>query len=221
MKRCPSCERDWPDDFRLCPTDGAPLQPAGPATDLTDTVLGDRYHIQSRIGEGGMGTVWAAEHLRTGQLVAVKVMAPALTMDPTSVARFHREARNAARIRHPNVCIVHDFGETDDHLTYLDFPGGRFTVPRRELPEGSSVRLRVLARDVSLTLERQSGTSILNILPVRVTAMTDESPAQVMIRLDAAGIPLLARITHRSARALALEPGSEVWAQIKSVAILP
>ncbi len=119
MKRCPSCERDWPDDFRLCPTDGAPLQPAGPATDLTDTVLGDRYHIQSRIGEGGMGTVWAAEHLRTGQLVAVKVMAPALTMDPTSVARFHREARNAARIRHPNVCIVHDFGETDDHLTYL------------------------------------------------------------------------------------------------------
>ncbi len=119
MKRCPSCEREWPDDFRLCPTDGAPLQPAGPAIDLTDTVLGDRYHIQSRIGKGGMGTVWAAEHLRTGQIVAVKVMAPALTMDPTSVARFHREARNAARIRHPNVCIVHDFGETDDHLTYL------------------------------------------------------------------------------------------------------
>ena len=111
--------------------------------------------------------------------------------------------------------------DAEDHLTHLDFPGGRFRVPRRELAEGSRVRLRILARDVSLTLERQSGTSILNIFQVRVTAMSDESPAEIMVRLDAGGIPLLARITHRSARALALEPGSEVWAQIKSVAILP
>ena len=66
-----------------------------------------------------MGTVWKAEHLRTRQPVAIKVMAPQLTLDPTSVARFNREARNAARIRHPNVCIVHDFGETDTHLHYL------------------------------------------------------------------------------------------------------
>jgi molybdate transport system ATP-binding protein len=56
----------------------------------------------------------------------------------------------------------HDAGY---ELTYLDFPGGRFTVTRKELPLGERVRLRVVARDVSLTLERQSGTSILNALP--------------------------------------------------------
>ena len=119
MKRCPTCDSEWPDEFRLCPNDGAPLQAATAPDDLAGTVLAERYHVASKIGAGGMGTVWKAEHLRTRQPVAIKVMAPQLTLDPTSVARFNREARNAARIRHPNVCIVHDFGETDTHLHYL------------------------------------------------------------------------------------------------------
>ena len=106
------------------------------------------------------------------------------------------------------------------HLTYVDFPGGRFTVAREELPPGHRVRLRLLARDVSLTLERQTGTSILNVFPARVTELADESAAQVMVRLDAAGVPLLSRITRKSAAALGLAPGRELYAQVKSVALL-
>jgi len=106
------------------------------------------------------------------------------------------------------------------HLTRLAFAGGHFNVAREELAIGQSVRLRILARDVSLTLEHQSETSILNILPVTVEELVDEGPAQVMVKLSAKGIPFLSRITRKSARVLELEPGKRVFAQIKTVALL-
>jgi molybdate transport system ATP-binding protein len=106
------------------------------------------------------------------------------------------------------------------HLTELGFPGGRIAVSREALPLGHRVRLRFLARDVSLTLERQTGTSILNILPVVVTAVAEETPSQMMVRLDAEGVPLLARVTRKSAETLSLAPGRQVFAQIKSVALV-
>jgi len=106
------------------------------------------------------------------------------------------------------------------HLTYLDFAGGRFTVVRKELPPGSSVRLRVVARDVSLTLEHQSGTSILNIFPATIDALIPEGEAQVTVRLLVGGVPMLARVTRKSASVLDLKPGKAVYAQAKSVALL-
>ena len=105
-------------------------------------------------------------------------------------------------------------------LTYLDFPGGRFTVAHKALPVGRAVRVRVLARDVSLTLEHQSATSILNIFPVTVDEVTPTGNAQVTVRLLAGGVPLLSRITRKSATLLGLEPGKKVYAQAKSVALL-
>jgi molybdate transport system ATP-binding protein len=106
------------------------------------------------------------------------------------------------------------------HLTHVDFPGGRFTVARKDLPIGYPVRLRISARDVSLSLERQSGTSILNIFPARVTAVSDDTPAQVLVRLETNGVPFLSRITRKSAITLGVEQGRMVYAQVKSVALL-
>jgi molybdate transport system ATP-binding protein len=106
------------------------------------------------------------------------------------------------------------------HLTHLDFAGGRFTVIRKPLPVGSEVRLRVAARDVSLTLEHQSGTSILNIFPATVDELIAEGEAQVTVRLMVGGVPILARITRKSASLLDLKPGKSVYAQAKSVALL-
>jgi molybdate transport system ATP-binding protein len=107
------------------------------------------------------------------------------------------------------------------HLTYLTFPGGRFTVNRKDLPVGRRVRLRVAARDVSLSLGYHStGTSILNIFPARVEEIADANPSQVTVRLTAGGVPMLSRITRKSAAALGLSPGVEVYAQVKSVALL-
>ncbi len=110
----------------------------------------------------------------------------------------------------------------DEHyqLTHMDFPGGRFTMGRIKAAAGSRLRLRLAARDVSLTLQRQSGTSILNILPVTVDELKPDGDAQVMVRLLAGNVPILARITRKSADELGLAPGKPVFAQIKSIALL-
>ncbi len=105
-------------------------------------------------------------------------------------------------------------------LTYLEFAGGTFTVARKALPVGSRARLRVAARDVSITLERQTGTSILNIFPATIEEIIAEGASQVTLRLLLAGVPMLARITRKSAEQLALAPGKQVFAQAKSVALL-
>ena len=112
-------------------------------------------------------------------------------------------------------------GHDDEYdLTHLDFPGGRFTVTRKALPVGHSVRLRVAARDVSLTLEHQSDTSILNIFPATIDEIMPEGSAQVTVRLLAGDVPLLSRVTRKSAALLELEHGKPVYAQAKSVALL-
>lgn len=112
--------------------------------------------------------------------------------------------------------------EHDDkyQLTHLEFPGGRITMAQMDLSTGSPVRLRLAARDVSLTLEHQSGTSILNILPVTVDALDSLDKARVIVRLLAEDVPLLACITRKSSDELQLVPGQRLFAQIKSIALL-
>jgi molybdate transport system ATP-binding protein len=108
-------------------------------------------------------------------------------------------------------------------LARLDAPGASFWTRDPALPLGHRIRLRVLARDVSLSLVAQPESSIVNQIPATVEAIADDShPSQVLVRLrtQGGGIALLARVTRRSAQALALEPGKPVWAMVKSVALL-
>ena len=93
-------------------------------------------------------------------------------------------------------------------------------MARIEAAVGSPVRLRLAARDVSVTLAHQSGTSILNILPATVEALKPDGEALVMVRLLAGKVPVLARITRKSADELDLMPGKPVFVQIKSIALL-
>jgi eukaryotic-like serine/threonine-protein kinase len=119
MKICPVCSVEYSDDVKFCPNDGQTLRSATPAGDLVGQVIADRYHVTKKLGEGGMGQVYLAEHVKMGRRSAIKVMNPAMVHDPDAVARFNREAANASRITHPNVCAIYDFGETGDGLIYL------------------------------------------------------------------------------------------------------
>jgi len=110
--------------------------------------------------------------------------------------------------------------EPDWHMSHAEFPGGRISLLNPSLQVGQRVRVRIQARDVSLTLARQEGTSVQNIFPVTVTGLSADSPGQVMVKLDAGGSALLARITGKSADALQLRPGSQLYAQVKGVAVL-
>ena len=112
-------------------------------------------------------------------------------------------------------------GHDDEYaLTYLDFPGGRFTVSHKALEIGRSVRLRVVARDVSLTLQHQADTSILNIFPVIIDEITPLGSSQLTVRLLANDVPLLSKVTRKSAALLDLQKGKRIYAQAKSVALL-
>jgi len=109
----------------------------------------------------------------------------------------------------------------DDGLSHLAFAGGVLLVVQRNAAVGTRVRCRIHARDVSLALERPRGSSITNILPARVDAVGPSgTPGQVLVRLLVGDTALLARITERSRRELAIAPGSAVWAQVKAVALL-
>lgn len=105
-------------------------------------------------------------------------------------------------------------------LTHLDFVGGRITVAQKKLPVGQSVRLRIQASDVSITLQAQIQTSILNIFPATVRELSDEGNGQVTVFLQIAQASLLSRITKKSVDTLGLHPGTPVFVQIKSVALL-
>ncbi len=119
MKVCPVCATEYPDDVKFCQQDGTTLRASAPAADLVGQVVADRYHVVKKLGEGGMGQVYLAEHVKMGRRSAIKVMNPFMVHDPDAVARFNREAANASRITHPNVCAIYDFGETPDGLIYL------------------------------------------------------------------------------------------------------
>ncbi len=109
----------------------------------------------------------------------------------------------------------------EDELTRLEFRGGHILVSRRGEPVGTPLRCRIRARDVSLALVPQTQVSILNCVGARVVDLAaTANPGHVMVSLDVAGNPLLARITKRSAHRLEIRPGLALCAQIKSVALL-
>ena len=118
-KVCPQCGAKYGAESRFCSVDGAALVLEQPADDLVGTIVAERYHILERIGAGGMGEVFLAEHVRMRRKSALKIMREALTNDPIAVSRFHREAENASQISHPNVAAVYDFGETQSGLVYI------------------------------------------------------------------------------------------------------
>lgn len=105
-------------------------------------------------------------------------------------------------------------------LSSLAFAGGQLTVSRDNLKQGDKVRLRLMARDVSLSLQHPEQSSILNILPATIESMINESHAQKLIRLNVGGQIILSRITAKSADQLQLEAGKSVFAQVKAVSLL-
>jgi len=107
------------------------------------------------------------------------------------------------------------------HLARVEFDGGELWVRDSGVALGSRVRMRILARDVSIAASRHDDVSIMNMLPATVTAHAGEDhPALVLVQLHVGGTALLARLTRRSAQRLELAPGRQVWAQIKAVALI-
>jgi serine/threonine-protein kinase len=111
---CPACAHAASAELGTCPRCRGALRDP-----LLGTVLGDRYRILARLGTGGMGAVYRAEHLTLKRDVAVKVLLPEMGNKEEFVRRFQREAESASRLAHINIISVTDFGRTPDGLLFL------------------------------------------------------------------------------------------------------
>lgn len=107
------------------------------------------------------------------------------------------------------------------HLAKVAFSGGALWVRDSAMPLGQPVRLRVLARDVSLTVHEMQDTSIQNHIQGRIEAIADDvHPSQALVRVRCGASVLVARVTRRALSTLNLAEGAAVWAQVKSVAVI-
>lgn len=111
--------------------------------------------------------------------------------------------------------------DTQWHLSRVDFEGGCVWMRNAGLPVGKAVRIRILARDVSLATTEPQNTSIQNQLRGHIQSITpDVHPSQVMVVLKCGAEEVLARVTKRAVDELSLQLGQPVWAQVKSVALV-
>jgi molybdate transport system ATP-binding protein len=121
------------------------------------------------------------------------------------------------------VVLAATVGAIDEtwHLARLDFSGGTLWTRDSGVPAGRRVRVRILARDVSLAREHPGKTSIQNVLPGRVDAIADdEHPGSALVRVQVGPSAFIARLTKRATAELEIAEGLHVWVQLKSVALL-
>src|SRR5437763_3817717 len=145
MRECPRCERCYEDEALVCPDDGTNTKVTLPGAPL----MASRYLLEKRLGRGAMGQVYLArdQNLITRR-VAVKTVRPDILSDEDmqegeAIARFEREARTAASIRHPNVVDVTDFGKSPEGVFYLVM----------EYVQGETLH-QLLRREGTLNLQR-------------------------------------------------------------------
>jgi tRNA A-37 threonylcarbamoyl transferase component Bud32/tetratricopeptide (TPR) repeat protein len=102
-------------------------QPAGQGDPWIGRIIAEKFRMDTRIGAGAMGSIYKAEHLSLGKIICIKVLHEHLSGDPSLSRRFHREARAASRLKHPNAINIIDFGSTEDNVHYIamDFVDGQ------------------------------------------------------------------------------------------------
>lgn len=167
MRECPRCENCYEDDVETCPQDQATTKATLPGSRL----IASRYLLEKRLGRGAMGQVYLArdQNLLTRQ-VAVKTVRPDILSDEDlqegeAIARFEREARAAASVRHPNVVDVTDFGKSADGVFFLvmEYVEGEtlYDLLRRE-GTISPQRAAKILRQVVAGVEAAHDTGILH-----------------------------------------------------------
>lgn len=198
MKHCTVCLREYTDEKTYCPYDGNLLTTLGYKDRYIDLTIDNKYHIDYKIAEGGMGNVYRATHLQLDTPVAVKIMHGELISDYTAIERFRREAQAAMQIRHTNAIAVMDFGVTQEGTVYLvmEFLEGCTLRDRLKqcgrlsLAETNKIlqqvcaavnvahKRKIIHRDLkpdNIFLEQQAGEETVKVLDFGIAKLKDQT----------------------------------------------
>ncbi|HTN54299.1 MAG TPA: serine/threonine-protein kinase [Anaeromyxobacter sp.] len=164
---CPSCGQDL--------RSGAADRTQGNV--LLDQVIADRYRLIALVGEGGMGSVYKAEHIRMGKALAVKILRGDFASEPGAVARFRSEAQIVSRLSHPHTIAVFDFGEIEElggfYLAMEYVPGKDLAQVLREEGRFSEARAAEIGQQIlgSLAEAHEAGVVHRDMKPANVMLM--------------------------------------------------
>lgn len=186
MKECQACHRCFPDQVNHCPSDGDRLK----FLIHLDTVLDERYQLESKLGQGGMGMVFKARHVFIKTQHAIKIILPDLVgNDPSLTARFRQEAMAAAAIRHPNTVSVTDYGILNDTTPYLvmEFVEGRslhdLLSAEKRIAWAQAVEI-MLAVCAGVGAAHNQGIVHRDLKPLNIMLKTDTPPGEGVKVLD-------------------------------------
>ncbi len=160
MRECPACGRCFDSHDERCTDDGSELRIAV----AVERTLDGKYRLERAVGRGGMGAVYEATDLRLDRRVAVKFMLGHRTDHETQTSRFMREARMAARLSHPNVVAIYDYGAAAGTGPYLVMELARGATLRAEIDRAGRLPLDVVATCFDQILDGISAAHALGIV---------------------------------------------------------
>ena len=183
MKQCPVCSTDFADEHHTCPTDGAVLLSMAGAEWEPGVLIRGKYRILARLGKGGMGIVYKAQHIFLEEFRALKVMYPHLAQDPKFRHRFLREGKEGRKLRNnPHIVAIEDQEQAEDGSLYLamEYIDG---VTMRELLRSARGPLP-LPRALNIAKGIAEGLQAAHVLGI---VHRDIKPDNVLMARDAAG----------------------------------
>ncbi len=136
-----------------------------------------RYRVMERIGGGGMGVVYKARDERLERTVALKFLPPSVGTDATAIRRFQLEARTVASLEHPNICTIHEIGETDDGQLFIAMPLYAGETLQQRIARGPLA----VADAISITIQMLRG---LTQVHGRGTTHRDIKPSNIFVTID-------------------------------------
>jgi eukaryotic-like serine/threonine-protein kinase len=178
LLECPSCGRCYDNTVARCEADQSPLGLTLPV----ERVIDGKYRLERRIGIGGMGAVYEASDLRLQRTVAVKIMTGRLFGNTAAFHRFEREARMAARLQHPAIVAIYDFGSLRGEGAYLVMPLISGRSWRAEMRTAGQIRPARVARWMDQLCDAMAVAHASGVIH------RDLKPENLLVTLDHEGV---------------------------------
>ncbi|MEW6729710.1 MAG: protein kinase [Acidobacteriota bacterium] len=176
--------------------------------ELAGRILNNTYRLEKRLGQGGMGTVYKATHLKIGDTVAIKFITPELSSNPTLAARFQREALAARKLSHPDAVIIYELSETLDGLLFIVMQyveGERLDVYLKRTERLSAPRVLHILRCIVDVLDTAHRIGIVH---------RDIKPANLMLYNNSRGEERIKVLDFGIAKLIDSEETFDQWARI-------